>query len=86
MLQAVNNLMAGRTTFVIAHRLSTIKDVGKILYMQDGDIKEQGIHEELLAKGGYYAAQYFCRSTLGKIINSMYVHTEEFSIPAKKSF
>lgn len=56
--QAMNNLMAGRTSFVIAHRLSTIKDADKILYMQDGDIKEQGTHEELLAKGGYYAALY----------------------------
>ena len=55
---AMNNLMTGRTSFVIAHRLSTIKDADKILYMQDGDIKEQGTHEELLAKGGYYAALY----------------------------
>lgn len=55
---AMNNLMAGRTSFVIAHRLSTIKGADKILYMQDGDIKEQGTHEELLAKGGYYAALY----------------------------
>ena len=55
---AMNNLMTGRTSFVIAHRLSTIKDADKILYMQDGDIKEQGTHEELLAKGGYYAQLY----------------------------
>lgn len=56
--QAMNNLMAGRTSFVIAHRLSTIKDADKILYMQDGDIKEQGTHEELLSQNGYYAALY----------------------------
>ncbi|MCA5013018.1 MULTISPECIES: ABC transporter ATP-binding protein [unclassified Enterococcus] len=56
--EAMNNLMAGRTSFVIAHRLSTIKDADKILYMQDGDIKEQGTHDELLAEGGYYASLY----------------------------
>lgn len=55
---AMNNLMSGRTSFVIAHRLSTIKDADKILYMQDGDIKEQGTHEELVAAGGYYASLY----------------------------
>ncbi len=56
--EAMNNLMKGRTSFVIAHRLSTIKDADKILYMQDGDIKEQGNHEELLAQNGLYAALY----------------------------
>lgn len=56
--EAMNNLMKGRTSFVIAHRLSTIKDADKILYMQDGDIKEQGSHEELLAKEGLYASLY----------------------------
>ncbi|MDT2759932.1 ABC transporter ATP-binding protein [Enterococcus xiangfangensis] len=56
--EAMNNLMAGRTSFVIAHRLSTIKDADKILYMQDGDIKEQGTHEELVAKHGLYASLY----------------------------
>lgn len=56
--EAMNNLMSGRTSFVIAHRLSTIKDADKILYMQDGDIKEQGTHDELLAEGGYYASLY----------------------------
>lgn len=56
--EAMNNLMKGRTSFVIAHRLSTIKDADKILYMQGGDIKEQGSHEELLAQNGFYAALY----------------------------
>ncbi|MBM7712419.1 ABC transporter ATP-binding protein [Enterococcus xiangfangensis] len=56
--EAMNNLMDGRTSFVIAHRLSTIKDADKILYMQDGDIKEQGTHEELVAKHGLYASLY----------------------------
>lgn len=56
--EAMNNLMKGRTSFVIAHRLSTIKDADKILYMQSGDIKEQGSHEELLAQNGLYAALY----------------------------
>lgn len=56
--EAMNNLMKGRTSFVIAHRLSTIKDADKILYMQGGDIKEQGSHEELLTQNGLYAALY----------------------------
>ncbi len=56
--KAMNNLMKGRTSFVIAHRLSTIKDADLILVMKDGDIVEQGNHEELLAKGGFYATLY----------------------------
>ena len=56
---AMDNLMKGRTSFVIAHRLSTIKDADIILVMKDGDIVEQGNHEELLAKGGgFYADLY----------------------------
>lgn len=56
--KAMNNLMKGRTSFVIAHRLSTIKDSDLILVMKDGDIIEQGTHEELLAKKGFYESLY----------------------------
>ncbi|MDR0409281.1 MAG: ABC transporter ATP-binding protein/permease [Spirochaetaceae bacterium] len=56
--QAMDNLMSGRTSFVIAHRLSTIRNAALILVMKDGDIIEQGNHEELLAKGGFYANMY----------------------------
>lgn len=56
--KAMNNLMKGRTSFVIAHRLSTIRGADKILVMKDGDIIEQGKHEELLAAGGFYAQLY----------------------------
>lgn len=56
--KAMNNLMKGRTSFVIAHRLSTIRDADLILVMKDGDIVEQGNHEELLAKKGFYADLY----------------------------
>ena len=55
---AMDNLMRGRTSFVIAHRLSTIKNADLILVMKDGDIIEQGDHEELLLKGGFYADLY----------------------------
>ena len=50
--------MRGRTSFIIAHRLSTIKDSDMILCMDHGDIVEKGTHEELLAKGGFYANLY----------------------------
>lgn len=56
--KAMDNLMKGRTSFVIAHRLSTIKDADVILVMKDGDIIEQGNHEELLAMNGFYANLY----------------------------
>lgn len=56
--KAMNNLMKGRTSFVIAHRLSTIRGADRILVMKDGDIIEQGKHEELLAAGGFYAQLY----------------------------
>jgi len=55
---AMDNLMKGRTSFVIAHRLSTIRDADMIFVLKDGDIIENGNHEELLAKGGFYAQLY----------------------------
>ena len=64
---AMDNLMRGRTSFIIAHRLSTIRNADLILCMKDGDIVEQGSHEELLAKNGFYANLY----------NSQFEHAEE---------
>lgn len=56
--KAMEKLMEGRTSFIIAHRLSTIRDADLILVMKDGDIVEQGNHEELLKKGGFYSSLY----------------------------
>lgn len=56
--KAMDHLMKGRTSFVIAHRLSTIRDADMILVMKDGNIIEQGNHEELMKKGGFYADLY----------------------------
>ena len=64
---AMDNLMRGSTSFIIAHRLSTIRNADLILCMKDGDIVEQGTHEELLAKNGFYANLY----------NSQFEHAEE---------
>ena len=57
--KAMQSLMKGRTSFVIAHRLSTIRDADNILFMQDGNIIEQGNHYELLEKQGAYAKLYY---------------------------
>ena len=56
--KAMDNLMEGRTSFIIAHRLSTIRDADTILVMKDGDVIEQGNHEELMAQNGFYAQLY----------------------------
>jgi ATP-binding cassette subfamily B protein len=56
--KAMDNLMEGRTSFVIAHRLSTIRDADMILVMNEGDIVEQGNHDDLLARGGFYSKLY----------------------------
>lgn len=56
--KAMDNLVRGRTSFIIAHRLSTIKDADLILCMKDGDIVEQGTHDELMAKNGFYTNLY----------------------------
>ena len=56
--KAMDNLMRGRTSFVIAHRLSTIKDADLILVMDEGDIIEQGSHQELMAANGFYTNLY----------------------------
>lgn len=55
---AMDNLMEGRTSFIIAHRLSTIRNADLILVMKEGDIIEQGNHDQLLAAGGFYADLY----------------------------
>jgi len=54
--RAMRKLMAGRTSFVIAHRLSTIRDADEILYLRDGEIRERGRHEELVAQNGFYSS------------------------------
>ena len=56
--RAMDALTVGRTSFVIAHRLSTIRNADKILVLRDGDIVESGSHDELMAKGGFYADLY----------------------------
>lgn len=56
--EAFDRLMQGRTSFVVAHRLSTIRNADEILVMKDGNIIEQGTHEQLMEKGGFYERLY----------------------------
>jgi len=65
--QAMKNIMKGRTSFVIAHRLSTIRDADLILVMKDGDIIEQGSHDQLLETGGFYADLYNSQFSQGAV-------------------
>ena len=78
--KAMDNLMKGRTSFVIAHRLSTIRDADLILVMKDGDIIEQGNHEELLAKNGFYANLY--NSQFEDVVALSLIHISE---PTRRS-
>ena len=64
--EAFQTMMESRTTFVVAHRLSTIREADVILYMQDGKVLEQGNHQELLEKNGYYAKLYRSQFVCGK--------------------
>jgi ATP-binding cassette subfamily B protein len=57
--RAMDTLMAGRTSFIIAHRLSTIQNADLILVMRDGNVVEQGSHQDLLARAGFYAELYY---------------------------
>jgi ATP-binding cassette subfamily B protein len=73
--EAMERLMRGRTSFIIAHRLSTIRNADVILVVRDGDIVEQGTHEELLARGGFYAELY----------NSQFEGVEESVVGGRQS-
>jgi len=66
--KAMDNLMKGKTSFVIAHRLSTIRDADLILVMKDGNIVEQGKHEELLEKNGFYSSLYNSQFTAPELV------------------
>lgn len=69
--QAMDQLMVGRTSFVIAHRLSTIKDADMILVIKEGNIIEQGNHESLLAKNGFYAELYNSQFSKGELFDEV---------------
>jgi len=75
--QAMDNLMVGRTSFIIAHRLSTIRNADLILVMKDGDIMEQGNHNELLARDGFYAELYNSQFELPELEDETWSVNEE---------
>lgn len=68
--KAMDKLRKGRTSFIIAHRLSTIRNADRILVLRDGDIVEQGTHDDLLAKQGFYAELYNSQFTQGALPSS----------------
>lgn len=80
--KAMDRLMVGRTSFIIAHRLSTIRNADLILVMRDGDIVEQGNHEELLTRGGYYAELYNSQFDYASPLEDGETATEALPIPA----
>ena len=59
--EAFNKLMEGRTSFIVAHRLSTVRNADILLVMKDGHIIEQGTHNELVKKGGFYSNLYYAQ-------------------------
>ncbi|GAH56322.1 unnamed protein product, partial [marine sediment metagenome] len=65
--EALERLIKGKTSFVIAHRLSTIRNATRILVISEGKIIEDGIHQELLAKGGHYAHLYRMQFEVGSV-------------------
>jgi len=74
--EAMDTLMKGRTSFIIAHRLSTIRNADLILVIREGDIVEQGSHDELMARNGFYADMYnsqFERVQVGSELGSVRV-------------
>lgn len=81
--RAMDILMAGRTSFVIAHRLSTIRSADVILVLRDGDIVESGSHEELLARGGFYAELYNSQFDEGRMSRRSSCAPSVLSVPAR---
>jgi len=80
--KAMDRLMVGRTSFVIAHRLSTIRNADLILVMRAGDIVEQGQHEELLARGGFYAELYNSQFERADVVDEDELEREKLMVAA----